>query len=339
MNWYGQRNAEFLSAIPFGGPSCRRNQDSTPEALTDPGSRSKPVLQVKIPFTCIPDSDSTVSALSVAARKTYLYFCFCTPISAKIALFWISDMNYYSAFLTSGILISLVLIHPAVIKSQSGKLTFQSVDLIDRAIICTLAGLLGARLLFVFLHWPYYAAFPGEILQIWLGGMDWAGAVVTVVFSAAVLTGFKLAPLLHTLDRFSRPALVVAFSHGLGCMLSSCMPGASCSFLNFLPPETDWLGASASRWPSAGLLALGTAGAAYIFQNLSFRVSGMRAALTLSALACITLLITFTLGSPSLHISGIRLDTLEAAAVLAVSLAAASILKFRSREMKSTRTC
>ncbi len=240
-------------------------------------------------------------------------------------------MSPYHYIVTAGILAALLMIHPALTKPRGRKIITPGVSVIDSAISCTLAGLTGSRLFFVLFHWHYYRAFTAEIPQIWLGGMDWAGAVAGVIAGAGLYAHFSKSSYLLTLDRLALPSLVVAFSHAIGCILDDCMPGKESALFAFMPPTSDFVGFSADRWPSPFLMALALAAAAFFIQRFKPSIRGLKAALTLSLLAAIQLLISFTLSSPSLIIAGIRLDSLEAGAVLIAGLSGTAILASSSR--------
>jgi phosphatidylglycerol:prolipoprotein diacylglycerol transferase len=47
--------------------------------------------------------------------------------------------------------------------------------LMDLSIVLVLSGIAGARLVYVLLNGPYYAAHPGEILRVWEGGLVFYG--------------------------------------------------------------------------------------------------------------------------------------------------------------------
>ncbi|MDO4670926.1 MAG: prolipoprotein diacylglyceryl transferase [Aerococcus sp.] len=60
-------------------------------------------------------------------------------------------------------------------------------------------GFIGARLYYVLFQWPYYAAHPGEILQIWNGGIAIYGGVIAGAITLFVYCRKKkINPLLMT---------------------------------------------------------------------------------------------------------------------------------------------
>ncbi|MBN1265891.1 MAG: prolipoprotein diacylglyceryl transferase [Anaerolineales bacterium] len=241
-------------------------------------------------------------------------------------------MVLYTTMLASGILAALLLLHPALQRTRAGKEPFHSTATLDSGIACTLAGLAGGRVFFILFHTAYYSRVPGEILQFWLGGMDWFGTILGVLMAAAVRARFSPTGFLRLCDRLSIPAFIVTFSHYIGCLLGNCMAGAEAGFLSFLPVTTDLLGMSAHRWPSAILAALAVIPATWAIQRLHTDIAGLKAALTLSLLSAIHLATSLTLGPPSLFWKGIRLDTIETSVVLFLSLLAALLISNTTRK-------
>ena len=243
-------------------------------------------------------------------------------------------MSLYTLTITSGILAALLMLHPSLRKSRAGRDPIHSTETLDTTIICTLAGLAGGRAFFVLIHWAYYAQNPGQIPQIWQGGMDWAGVLFGFLLAALIKTGFSLDAFLRFCNRVCFPVLVVAFSHYAGCFLSGCLIGAETELFSFLPASPDALGEIALRWPGAALAALAVILSTYIAQQLHSYIIGLQAALTLSLLALIQLGVTFTLGPPAALWRGFRLDTLEAALVLVLALLGSGLLFYRSKRKK-----
>jgi phosphatidylglycerol:prolipoprotein diacylglycerol transferase len=59
--------------------------------------------------------------------------------------------------------------------------------MIDVLIYGTIAGILGARLYYVFSKWDYYGAHPGDIFKIWEGGLAIYGGIIGGVIAAFVV--------------------------------------------------------------------------------------------------------------------------------------------------------
>src|SRR5580765_3547327 len=66
--------------------------------------------------------------------------------------------------------------------------------LLDLSIVLVFSGLLGARLLYVILNWPYYLAHPLDSVKVWEGGLVFYGG-----FLLASLAGIFYTRL-HTIS-------------------------------------------------------------------------------------------------------------------------------------------
>jgi hypothetical protein len=83
---------------------------------------------------------------------------------------------------------------------------------LDAALLVLFGALAGARLYFVFIHVEYFRSHPLEIPQIWLGGLDWPGAVLGGVFFFLGIVAVKDLALAQAADRLAHlvPPLAIA---------------------------------------------------------------------------------------------------------------------------------
>lgn len=97
-------------------------------------------------------------------------------------------------------------------------------------VYAALAGLLGAKLLMVIVHFDYYRQQPGEIFSM---ATLQAGGVYHGGLAAALLAGYlymraRRLPVLETLDAFA-PAIALGYVFGrLGCFAAGCCWGLEC---------------------------------------------------------------------------------------------------------------
>ena len=97
---------------------------------------------------------------------------------------------------------------------------------LDRLVlIVVVAGLAGARLLYVAEHWSHYASDPGAIFRVWEGGLVFYGCVILgglSLFACALLTRTPLRALLD----LGAVALPIGQAFGrVGCFLNGCCWG------------------------------------------------------------------------------------------------------------------
>lgn len=72
--------------------------------------------------------------------------------------------------------------------------------MIDVLIYGTLAGVLGARLYYVFSTWDYYSAHPGEIFKIWEGGLAIYGGIIGGIIAGFIVCKVEKLNFLNLLD-------------------------------------------------------------------------------------------------------------------------------------------
>ncbi|HZO88122.1 MAG TPA: prolipoprotein diacylglyceryl transferase [Chthonomonadaceae bacterium] len=98
----------------------------------------------------------------------------------------------------------------------------------DVGIFGLLAGLIGARLMFVLLDWGSYAGHPWEAFKLWEGGLSLHGGLL---FGILFLLGYcywKRVSFLAFAD-LCAPSWAIAYAIGrIGCLLNGCCYGAAC---------------------------------------------------------------------------------------------------------------
>lgn len=72
--------------------------------------------------------------------------------------------------------------------------------MIDVLIYGTLAGVVGARLYYVFSTWDYYSAHPGDIFKIWEGGLAIYGGIIGGIIAGFIVCKVEKLNFLNLLD-------------------------------------------------------------------------------------------------------------------------------------------
>ncbi len=137
-------------------------------------------------------------------------------------LFTIGNLTVYSY----GLMIALgVLIAALALYREAPGENLNPDHVLEAVIAATFFGLIGARLLYVFLNWDYFRANPTEILFAQFAGLSFyggffLGALVLYFWSKWRKVGFlKLADLMA-------PYLILGYAFGrLGCFLNGCCYG------------------------------------------------------------------------------------------------------------------
>lgn len=109
-------------------------------------------------------------------------------------------------------------------------------QILDLVLVTAVAGILGARLVFVALDWHSFTEQPLRILYFWEGGLSYHGALIGGTLAVAFQARRKGIAFLHLADVLA-PSVALAYAVGrLGCFLGGCCYGVptdlpwACSF-------------------------------------------------------------------------------------------------------------
>lgn len=116
-------------------------------------------------------------------------------------------------------------------------------QVLDFVLLTALAGVLGARLVYVLLDWGSFAREPLRALYFWEGGLSFHGAVIGGGLAVALLARRKGIPFLRLADVLA-PGVALAYAIGrIGCFLGGCCYGVptdlpwACSFQDPFQPH------------------------------------------------------------------------------------------------------
>lgn len=188
---------------------------------------------------------------------------------------------------------------------------------VDAGLVALASGLVGARLGFVLLHWPYYASRPVEALWLWQGGLTLVGGVVGAAIS---LVGYALGtkrPLWRLLDHLAPPILLLAFALWIACQIDGCAYGKRMVASPWAPTSPDLLGAVRPRWPTQAVGAVGSLLILVLLYALRQRLptTGSTGSLGLLLIGMLTLALAFTRADPVAQILGLRADVVGAGVI------------------------
>ncbi len=139
------------------------------------------------------------------------------PILLKIGPITIYS---YGVMVALGFTVSVILIckHAAGFNLDKDKM-------LDLAVIILLAGIIGARILYVALNLKVYMADPIEILKLSRGGLVWYGGFLSALFAAVFYIRKKGMDFWNVVDLIAPyTALAQAFGR-IGCFLNGCCYG------------------------------------------------------------------------------------------------------------------
>jgi phosphatidylglycerol:prolipoprotein diacylglycerol transferase len=100
-------------------------------------------------------------------------------------------------------------------------------DIVDVGMVLLVAGLIGARALYIVLH-PHEFNGPKQWLSVWEGGLSFHGCLITGAMAMAWLSKTRRIPLVPLMDAAS-PGVALGYCIGrIGCFLNGCCYGGAC---------------------------------------------------------------------------------------------------------------
>ena len=163
-------------------------------AATKTGRRAPMPLALAIPF---PDLSPEIFSIGIGGFEFALRWYALAYIVGLVAGWW---------------LIVQAMKRPALWPGDSAPMRPEQVEGLLTAVV--LGVILGGRIGFVLFYQPlYYLQNPGQILQIWQGGMSFHGGLLGVTLAAYLFCRINKVPPLQIADAMS---MVVAIGLGLG---------------------------------------------------------------------------------------------------------------------------
>ncbi|MGB9677476.1 MAG: prolipoprotein diacylglyceryl transferase [Candidatus Ratteibacteria bacterium] len=145
------------------------------------------------------------------------------PVFIKIGNFVI---YWYGVLVAVGVFISIALFEKECRKEGYDE------KFISQIIFWTIfSGIIGARLLHVFVNIYYYILHPLEIIKIRNGGLAVEGAVLSSLIFIILFSKFKNFPPIKVLDTISIYVPLGQAIGRLGCFLNGCCYGKETNFL------------------------------------------------------------------------------------------------------------
>ncbi len=127
-------------------------------------------------------------------------------------------MNSFSLFLALGAALGLYQVYAAAPPKQAAQR-------VNFAILTLFGALLGARLGYVAMLWGYFRQHPGEILQIWLGGLSLWGALTGAGLTLALLAAVQRVSFASLADVLAPLLPALGAAGWLGCARAGCAYG------------------------------------------------------------------------------------------------------------------
>ncbi|MFH1248358.1 MAG: prolipoprotein diacylglyceryl transferase [Candidatus Omnitrophota bacterium] len=125
-----------------------------------------------------------------------------------------------------GLMLALAFIAGSwLLEKRARKLGVSRNKVLDLVFYMLISGILGARLIFVFLNWGYYKNNLLDIIKFWEGGLVFYGGLVLAFFVALYFLKRNKLPVWKFADAIA-PCLALGIAIGrIGCFLNGCCYG------------------------------------------------------------------------------------------------------------------
>ena len=203
---------------------------------------------------------------------------------------------------------------------------------LDAGFWVLVGALIGSRAGSVLVNFAYYQANPGEVFQVWEGGLSGIGALVGGAVAIFVVARWKKIPTATLADVLFPLAGTLMVTAWLGCWISSCAYGLP-SEAWWALPASDELGGIANRIPVQLVGAALTLVFLFLLElaGKHFPVPGSNALTGLLLLSAEILALSFLRADPTPTWLGLRLEAWGAAAVLMAGTLGGVVLLVRGR--------
>ena len=180
---------------------------------------------------------------------------------------------------------------------------------LNTGIWALVGSLVGGRALYVVLHWSYFQNNLAEAIQVYRGGLAWAGALIGAMVAMLFLSRISQRPFGELADMLIPLVFAISVSAWLGCWLTGCAYGLPTQAWWALPAMDEW-GVIAARVPVQLLAILLTS---VLFWRVSIRrkhthTPGQTAGLLFIGVSFIYFLSTYLRGDPVPVWAGLRWD-------------------------------
>jgi prolipoprotein diacylglyceryltransferase len=211
----------------------------------------------------------------------------------------------------------------------------ETIRYLDAGVWTLFGTLVGSRSLFVVVNFSYYQTHPGEIVQVWLGGLSSIGALVGGILAVFVLAIWWKIPAGVLADTLLPLAGAITVTAWLGCWVDRCGYGVPSSAWWAVPGRDEW-GVLATRVP----VQLMGAGLTLILIWLldragkSLPAQGLSASIGLFGLSAVVLSLSYLRVDPTPIWNGLRLEAWGSIGLMIFSTVTVVVLLLRRKFKK-----
>ncbi|MGF1504384.1 MAG: prolipoprotein diacylglyceryl transferase [Chloroflexi bacterium] len=141
-------------------------------------------------------------------------------------------LRTYTVLLDTAIITGLVLMFVQA-RRFSGE---QPAHWVDAGLGALLLGIVAGRLGHVGIYWHYFTDHRSEIIQVWLGGIDWHTAVIGGVAGLLIVSAWRGISFARLSDAAALTLPIGVILTYLGCLSTSCGHGREVGSLADYPP-------------------------------------------------------------------------------------------------------
>lgn len=216
-----------------------------------------------------------------------------------------------------------------------------AVPVINTALAALAASLLGARAVYVAVHWAYFRGQPLEGLILWQGGLAWAGALGGGYLGLLIASRWQHQSFPASADHLLPLLFSLSLAIWLGCWVEGVAYGQLSQAWWALPGRDEW-GQVSLRFPlqfggTLASLALYWI-SPWLQQRFARRWPGLAASLGLAGLSLLMLLASLLRADPAPVWYGLRLDTLAAVGFLLLAGMGMGILWMQKKRIVQLET-
>jgi prolipoprotein diacylglyceryltransferase len=229
-------------------------------------------------------------------------------------------MQPFSILLGLGALLGLLLLVWRAPKREAERY-------LDAGLWILFAALVGSRAMAVAINFNYYQTHPGEIIQVWLGGISGVGALAGSMVAIIILSVWWKLPAGTLADALLPLAGVIAITAWLGCWVDRCSYGLPSEVWWAIQGRDEW-GVLVKRIPVQLIGALLTLVLLWSLEWASkrIRIPGLMAGIGLFGISAVIFSLSFLRADPIPIVNGLRLEAWAAMGLMVICLSAVVVL-------------
>jgi len=206
----------------------------------------------------------------------------------------------------------------------------ETIRYLDAAVGILFGALLGSRAVTVAVNFNYYQSHPGEIIQVWLGGLSGIGALAGGILALFIVAEWWRIPTGLLADTLLPLVGALTVTAWLGCWVDRCGYGVPTNAWWAIPGRDEW-GALARRVPVQPLGAMLSLVFIWLLDRASNRlpVPGLSACIGIFGLSAVMFGLSYFRVDPTPIWQGLRLEAWGAIGVMIFSTIAVVVLLVR----------